>query len=135
MSVVSFENLFFTILPGHILYIECPFWHSYGRTYKAQLSSKSKRTEAVFYLNNRLNAPLNLKKTSRKLKTFIRIFVRKTPVLALKISKRGVSGHFGTPFYGYALNCLCVFLVIPGTHPLFKRKQKLIILFTCNLEE
>ena len=57
----SFENLFFTILPGHILYMECPFGHSYGRTYKAQLSSKSRRTESVFHLNNRLNAPLNLK--------------------------------------------------------------------------
>ena len=60
-SAVSFENLFFTILPGHILYVECPFGHSYGRTYKAQLSSKSRRTEAVFHLNNRLNSPLNLK--------------------------------------------------------------------------
>ena len=61
MSAVSFGNLFFTILPGHILYMECPYSHSYGRTYKAQLSSKSKRTEAVFHLNNRLNALLNLK--------------------------------------------------------------------------
>ena len=56
-SAVSVENVFFTILPGHILYMECPF----GRTYKAQLSSKSRRTEAVFNLNNRLNAPLNIK--------------------------------------------------------------------------
>ena len=56
-----FENLFFTILPGHILYMECPFGHSCGRTYKAQLSSKSRRTEAVFQMDNRLNAPLNFK--------------------------------------------------------------------------
>ena len=61
VSAMSFENVFFTILPGHILYMECSFGHSYGRTNKAQLSSKSKRTEAVFHLNNRLNAPLNLK--------------------------------------------------------------------------
>ena len=26
-------------------------------------------------------------------------------------------------------------MVIQGTHPLFKRKQKLFILFTCNLEK
>ena len=58
---VSFENLFFKILPGNILYMKCPFGHSNGRTYKAQLSSKSRRTEAVFHLNNRLNSPLNLK--------------------------------------------------------------------------
>ena len=86
MSAVSFENLCFTILPGHILYMEGAFWHSYGRTYKAQLSSKSMRTEAVFHLNMRLNAPLNLK---RHLNAFIRIFTRNTPVLAFKISKRG----------------------------------------------
>ena len=55
------ENLFFTILPGHILYMGCSFGHSYGKTYKAQLSSKSRRKEAVFHLNIRLNAPLNLK--------------------------------------------------------------------------
>ena len=53
--------MFFIILSGHILYMECPFGHSYGRTYKAQLSSKSRHTEAVFNLNNWLNAPLNLK--------------------------------------------------------------------------
>ena len=86
MSAVSFENLFFTILPGHILYMEGAFWHSYGRTYKAQLSSKSMCIEAVFHLNSRLNASLNLKRHSN---TFIRIFTRNTPVLALKISKRG----------------------------------------------
>ena len=67
---------------------------------------------------------------------FIRIFFRKTPILALKISKIGVSVYFGTPCFGYALNCLFVYLVIPGTRPLFKRKQKFfIILFTCNLEK
>ena len=61
MLALSFVNLFSTILPGYILYMECPFGHSYGRTYKAQLSSKSRHTEAVFHLNIRLNAPLNLK--------------------------------------------------------------------------
>ena len=64
--------------------MEGAFWHSYVRTYKAQLSSKSMRTEAVFHLNSRLNAPLNLK---IHLNTFIRIFTRNTPVLALKVSK------------------------------------------------
>ena len=43
--------------------------------------------------------------------------------------------YFGTPYNGYALNCLFVYLVIPGTRPLFKRKQKLFILFTSNLEK
>ena len=66
--------------------MEGAFWHSYGRTYKAQLSSKSMCIEAVFHLNSRLNASLNLKRHSN---TFIRIFTRNTPVLALKISKRG----------------------------------------------
>ena len=70
MSAVSFENLFFTILPGLILYMECPFGHSYGRAYKAQLSSKNRRTEAVLYLNNRLDAPLNLKEIRTLLYAF-----------------------------------------------------------------
>ena len=90
------------------------------------------RTEAVFHLNSRLNASLNLK---RHLTSFMRIFKRNTPVLALKISKRGMGVYFGTPCYGYALNCLFVYFVIQGTRPLFKRKQKLFILFTCNLEK
>ena len=125
-SAVGFENLFFTILPGHILYIECLFGHSYGRTYKTLLSSKSRCTEAVFHLNNRLNAAVNLKKEHS-----IRIYIKNTSVLALKTSKRGVGVYFGMPCYGYVLNCL----IIPGTRPLFKRKQKLFILFTCNLEK
>ena len=32
--------------------------------------------------------------------------------------------YFGTPCYGNALNCLFVYLVIPETRPIFKRKQK-----------
>ena len=47
-EISSFENLLFTILWGHILYMECPFGHSNGTTHKAQLSSKNRRTEAVF---------------------------------------------------------------------------------------
>ena len=66
--------------------------------------------------------------------TFIRIFIRNTPVLALKISKRGMGVYFGMPCYGYALNCLFVYLVIQGTPPLFESKQNLFILFTCNLK-
>ena len=42
--------------------------------------------------------------------------------------------YFGAPCYGYALNCLFVYLIIQGTRSLFKRKQKFFILFTCNLE-
>ena len=72
VSAVGFDNLFFTILPGHILYIECPFGHSYGRTYKTQLSSKSRRTEAVFHLNNRLNASVNLNKFEHSIRIYIK---------------------------------------------------------------
>ena len=70
MSAVSFENLFFTILPGHILYMECPFGHSNGTTYKVQLSSKNRRAKAVFHLNNRLTAPLNFKEVGTLLYAF-----------------------------------------------------------------
>ena len=35
--------------------------------------------------------------------------------------------YFGTPCYRKPLNCLFVYLVIPGTRPLFKRKQKIFI--------
>ena len=71
--------------------MECPFGHSNGRTYKAQLSSKSRRTEAAFHLNDRLNASSKLKSN---LNTFIRIFTRNAPVLAHKISKRGGGRDF-----------------------------------------
>ena len=69
-TAVCFEYLFFTILPGHILYMECPFVHSYGIPYKAQLSNKSMRTYAVLFLNNRLNAPLNLEEIWKLLYAF-----------------------------------------------------------------
>ena len=66
--------------------------------------------------------------------TFIRIYMRNTPFLALKISKRDLGVNVGTPCYGYALNCIILsFLGFQGTRPLFERKQKLFILFTCNL--
>ena len=52
---------FFNFFPDTFYTWNALFGHSNGRTYKAQLSSKSRRTEAVFHLNNRLNAPLNLK--------------------------------------------------------------------------
>ena len=34
--------------------------------------------------------------------------------------------YFGTPCYGYALNCRFVFLVVQGTRLLFKRKQRYV---------
>ena len=40
--------------------MDFPYGHLYGRTYIAQLSSKNRRTQAVFHLNIRLNVPLNL---------------------------------------------------------------------------
>ena len=57
----EFENVFFTILPRHILYMVYPFGHLYGRTYQAQLPSKHMRTETVLHLIDSLNVPLNLK--------------------------------------------------------------------------
>ena len=55
--------------------------------------------------------------------TFIRIFIRNTPVLALKISKKGVGVYFGTPCYGYALNCLFVYFFNKG-HACYLRESK-----------
>ena len=40
--------------------------------------------------------------------------------------------YFGTPCYGYALNCLFVYLVTQGTRPFLKRKQKLFYLHTTS---
>ena len=37
--------------------------------------------------------------------------------------------YFWLPFYGYALNCHFVYLVVPGTRPLFKRKQKVCFFY------
>ena len=51
----EFGYLFFTFLPGQTLYMGYPFGHLYGRTNKAQLSSKTRRLEAGFHLNNALN--------------------------------------------------------------------------------
>ena len=39
----------------------------------------------------------------------MRSFIEDIPVLALKISKRGVEMYLGPPCYGYALNCICLF--------------------------
>ena len=63
-SAVSFGNLLFAFLQRQILYMEYPFWHLYGRTYKAQLSSEIGCLEAGFHLNKSLNAPLILKENS-----------------------------------------------------------------------
>ena len=51
---------------------------------KGQLSNKS--TEAVFHLNNKMNAPLNLNEILALLYTFS---LEKNTVSALKISKKG----------------------------------------------
>ena len=37
--------------------------------------------------------------------------------------------YFGTLCYGYALNCLFVYMVKQGTPPLFKRKKKLFFFY------
>ena len=50
--------------------MECPIGHSCGRTYNAQLITKHMHTEAVFHLNDRLIAPLNLKEVLTLLYAF-----------------------------------------------------------------
>ena len=44
--------------------------------------------------------------------------MKDTPILALKIIKRGGGVYFGPLFYGSALNFHFVYLAIPGTRPL-----------------
>ena len=55
-----------------------------------------------------------------------------TPVLALKINKKGVGAYLGPPLYGYALNCHLVYFAIPGTHSLCMKRQNLLVFFICN---
>ena len=50
---------------------------------KPSCQAKEGAQKLFFYLNNRLNAPLNLKNEH-----FATHFIRNTPVLALKIGKR-----------------------------------------------
>ena len=57
----------------------------------------------------------------------MRIFLEDTPILALKISKKGVGMYLGPPCYGYAINCHLVCLAIPGTCLLCMKKQKLFV--------
>ena len=72
--------------------------------------------------------PLNLKENF----TLKYVFLEDTPVLALKISKKGVGVYLGPPCYGYALNCHFVYLAIPGTRPSCMKKQNLFVLIICD---
>ena len=58
----------------------------------------------MFLINNRLSVPLNLKENF----TPEYVFSYDTPVLALKINKKGEGMYLGPPYYGYALNCRLV---------------------------
>ena len=60
------------------------------------------------------------------------LFLEDTPVLALKINKKGVGMYLGPPYYGYAINCDLVCLAIPGTRLLCMEKQNLFVLIICN---
>ena len=63
------------------------------------------------------------------------VFTRQTsniPVLALKIIQSGVGEYFGRPCYGNAMNCHFVPFAIPGTRPLFIRKQNSLVLSIRN---
>ena len=51
------------------------------------------------------------------------VFVKDTPVLALKIIKSGVVMYFAAPCHGYALNCHAVYFAVSGICLLFTRKQ------------
>ena len=78
---MGFEKLFFTILPGHILCMETPFGTSILELIKPSCQAKTGTQMVFFHLNNRMNFPLYLKKVH----TYIHIFMKDTPVLALKI--------------------------------------------------
>ena len=104
--------------------MECPFGHLYDITYKAQLSSKSRHTEAVFHLNNRLN--------KRNLNTFNRIFISNTPVLALKISNRGMGLYFWTPCYGHGLYFklpICLIGYTRHTYVIYERAKVIYFIY------
>ena len=58
--------------------------------------------------------------------------MKNTAGIALKSIKRGVRMYFRLLCYGYALNCHFVYLALPGTRPLFMRKQKRFVLLICN---
>ena len=53
-----------------------------------------------------------------------------TPVLALKITQSGVGVYFEPLWYGSALNCHFVYLVIPVTRSVFMRKQNGVVYAT-----
>ena len=66
---MSFENLFFEIFPRHTLYMEYPFGYAYVELI-SPVSSKNRRKEADFHLDNRLNVPLNFKQNCTLRYTF-----------------------------------------------------------------
>ena len=100
---------------------------------KLSCQAKNRRNEAVFHLNNTVNVSLNFKKNLH----IVRIFMKDTPILALKIIERGVGKiiergvgvYLRPPCYGY-VNCHFVYLAIPATCPLLMRKQNLFVLYT-----
>ena len=73
---------------------------------KPSCQAKNRRIEAVFHLNNTVNVSLNFKKKMH----IVRIFMKDTPILALKIIERGVGKiiergvgvYLRPPCYGYA---------------------------------
>ena len=93
----EFWEFVFTFLPGQILYMEYPFGHLKDRSYTAQLSSKIRRLEAGFGLNNRL---------------MILVFMKDIPVLALKVNLRRWV-YFRALCRGHALICHFFYLAIP----------------------
>ena len=87
---------------------------------------KQQMHRSCFQLNNRLNAPLNLKKNNWTLLYAFSLEIRVHPFKLLKSAKGGGGGvgvYFGPPCNGFALHCHFVYLVIPGTPP-FLRESK-----------
>ena len=132
---MSSENLFFTILPGHIYTWSTHLGTCMVELIKPSCQAKNRRIEAVFHLNNTVNVSLNFKKKLH----IVRIFMKDTPILALKIIERGWAkllkggwGYICGHHVMVMLNCHFVYLAIPATCPLLMRKQNLFVLYIYN---
>ena len=60
LVLAEFENVFFKILLGHILYMDAYLGILMVELIKPNSQAKA-GAQKRFYLNNRLNAPLNIK--------------------------------------------------------------------------
>ena len=61
LVLVEFENLFFNILLGHILYMDAYLGILRVELIKSSSQAKTGAQKRAFYLNNKLNVPPNIK--------------------------------------------------------------------------